>query len=257
MLKLLHAELKRSWTLQFRYFGNTLGSLISVTIVFYALFLGTRYMAGPTAQFGERLDAIVVGYILWALLLTIIVGVANDLQDEAQTGTLEQVFLSPFGPIRVFLLRAVANLLWNLASTFAILLAILLLTGARLTFSISVLPPFAAMLLGAYGIAFMFGALALLLKRMHQLVNLFMFALLFVFMTSFETLPQPLAILGYLLPMAPSVSLLRELLARDLVSDPVVLTIAFANGLIYCFIGLLLFRQASLKIRKLGLLVGY
>lgn len=43
-------------------------------------------------------------------LLYILGDIAGGLQIEAQTGTLEQLFLSRFGAIKVFLMRSLAKL---------------------------------------------------------------------------------------------------------------------------------------------------
>jgi ABC-2 type transport system permease protein len=94
MIHLFLAEIKRSWLLLSRYAAETLGGIVATTVVFYGLFLGSRYMAGPGFEFGNRLDAIIVGYILWTLVLFIMGDVSGGLQDEARTGTLEQMFRS-------------------------------------------------------------------------------------------------------------------------------------------------------------------
>jgi ABC-2 type transport system permease protein len=62
-MKLLLAELKRSWTMLRRYGAETIGGIVATTVVFYGLFLSAKYVAGEV-QFGDRLDAIVVGYVL-------------------------------------------------------------------------------------------------------------------------------------------------------------------------------------------------
>jgi ABC-2 type transport system permease protein len=92
MIDLLHVELKRTWIQFIRYPAEVVAGLIITTSVFYGLFLSARYMAGPSFAFGDRLDAVVVGYVLWSLNLYIINDIAIGLQSEAQTGTLEQVF---------------------------------------------------------------------------------------------------------------------------------------------------------------------
>ena len=102
MIDLLIGEFKRTWIQTRRYPAEVIGGIVILTSVFYGIFVSSQYMAGPTTNFGNRLDAIVVGYVIWTLVLYIVNDIANNLQLEAQTGTLEQVFLSPFGAPRVF-----------------------------------------------------------------------------------------------------------------------------------------------------------
>ena len=88
MLELFLAELKRIWTEFIRYPVEAISGVIITTSLFYGLFLSTRYIGGSTLQFGDRLDGIIVGYVLWTLVTFIVFGIAISLQIEAQTGTL-------------------------------------------------------------------------------------------------------------------------------------------------------------------------
>jgi ABC-2 type transport system permease protein len=257
MIDLLIAEFKRSWIQLIRYPIEAIGGVIITTTVFYGLFLSARYMVGPGFQFGDRLDAIVVGYVLWTLVIFIMSDIATGLQSEAQTGTLEQVFLSPFGAPRVFLARAVASLMLRLALILSILLIIMGLTGSRLHFPPTLLFPLASMILGAYGLAFIMGSCALLFKQVQQLLGLFQFVLLFLLATPTETWIGAARIASFLLPMIPSANLLRDLMARQ--ADLMLLPIAIAlfNGAVYFALGLLVFGWAERRARRLGVLGGY
>lgn len=258
MIELFLAEIKRIWTDFIRYPLDTLSGLIVTTLVFYGLFLSARYIAGPgTLQFGERLDAIVIGYVLWTLLIFVINNISIVLQIEAQTGTLEQLFLTPFGALKVFLARAIASLTLQLALIVGDLLLILVLTGRQLSFPPSLLLPLSTVLLGAYGLAFIMGALALLFKRIQQLLGLFQFALLFLLTIPTETLMGSLQGLRILLPMTLGAGLLRDLMARNQSLDFTQLMLALLNGLGYFVLGLFVFHWAEKQAKRQGILGGY
>lgn len=257
MLELFLAELRRSWIQFRRYPVEAIGGIIITTSIFYGLFLSARYIAGPSLQLGDRLDSIVIGYVLWTLVIFIIADIAGNLQYEAQTGTLEQLFLSRFGAIKVFLMRTLASLSLQMVLILSILLIIMALTGSRLNFPLALLLPLVTVLMGAYGIAFFMGSLALLFKRIQQLIAIFNFALLFLLATPTETWEPPLNILGKLLPMTPGAGLLRDLMARGESLNFTKLGIAFVNGAVYFAIGLLLFRVAERKAKRRGMLSGY
>jgi ABC-2 type transport system permease protein len=72
MHRLFLAEFKRAWIEFKRYPAESVSGVVTFTAVFLGLFLGAKYMAGggATAQFGMRLDAIIVGYLLWTLART-------------------------------------------------------------------------------------------------------------------------------------------------------------------------------------------
>jgi ABC-2 type transport system permease protein len=257
MLELFLAEFRRSWIQFIRYPVEAIGGIVITTSIFYGLFLSARYIAGPSLQFGDRLDAIVVGYTLWSLVLFIMTDIAGGLQYEAQTGTLEQLFLSPFGAPMVFVMRAFASLVLRLAVILSILLIIMALTGSRLAFPPTLLLPLLTVLLGAYGLAFMMGSLALLLKRVQQLLGIFQFALLFLMATPTETWAGSLQVVRWLLPMTAGAGLLRDLMARGEALNLAQFSLALLNGIGYFTVGLLIFRFAEREAKRRGMVGGY
>src|SRR4028118_998930 len=257
MLELFLAEFRRSWIQFIRYPAEAIGGVVITTSVFYGLFLSARYIAGPSLQFGDRLDAIIVGYTLWSLVLFIMTDIAGGLQYESQTGTLEQLFLSPFGAPVVFVIRALASLILRLAVILSILLIIMALTGSRLEFPPMLLLPLLTVLLGAYGLAFIMGSLALLLKRVQQILGIFQFALLFLMATPTETWPGSLQVARWLLPMTSGAGLLRDVMARGEALNLAGFTLALLNGIGYFTVGLMIFRFAEREAKRRGLLGGY
>jgi ABC-2 type transport system permease protein len=257
MLELFLAEFRRSWIQFIRYPIEAIGGVIVTTTIFYGLFLSVRYIGGPSLQFGDRLDAIIVGYVLWDLVLFIMTDIAGGLQYESQTGTLEQLFLSPFGAPTIFLMRALASLALRLILIVVILLIIMLLTGSRLEFPPILILPLLTVVLGAYGLAFTMGSLTLLLKRIQQLLFIFQFALLLVMATPTESWTGSLKIVGWLLPMTTGAGLLRDLMARGEAFDWARFALAWLNGFGYLTVGLLIFRFAEREAKRRGILGGY
>ncbi len=256
MLKLFLAELKREWTLLRRYATEMVAGIVGVTFAFYGLFLTTKYVAGPI-QFGDRLDSVVVGYVLWSLVVFIVTSIAGSLQQEAFTGTLEQIFLTPYGASRVFITRAIANLAIQLLQNIGILLIIMVLTGTQLSFPPSLILPLLAVLLGAYGMALAVGSLALLLKRVQQLLGFLPFGLVLLLMVPVDSWTGPFQLLGVVLPMTPGAEMLRSLMARGRAFDGGAFAIALLNGIAYLVLGLWLFHKAERVAKRRGKLGGY
>ncbi len=257
MLFLFFVEIKRSWIELWRYSAEIIGGVVALTAVFYGLFLSARYIAGPALQFGDRLDSIIVGYVLWSLVLFVMAAISGSLQREAQTGTLEQIFLSPFGAPTVFLVRAAASLSIQLLINLVVLGIIMVLTGRFLSFPPVLVLPLLTLLLGAYGLSMAMGAMALLLKQVQQLLGIFNFALLFVLTVPVETWTGTARLWGLLLPMAPGAGILRSLMAQGKPLDISLLAISGLNGLLYFGIGLALFHQAERLAKRQGKLSGY
>jgi ABC-2 type transport system permease protein len=139
----------------------------------------------------------------------------------------------------------------------SILLIIIILTGARLAFPPTLLLPLITVLLGAYGLAFTMGSLALLLKRIQQLLFIFQFSLLFLMAAPTESWKGSLQVVGWLLPMTTGAGLLRDLMARGEAFDWAKFTLALLNGLGYFIVGLFIFRFAEREAKRRGILSGY
>lgn len=257
MFDLLIGEFKRTWIQTLRYPSEVIGGVVILTSVFYGIFLSTQYMAGPASTFGDRLDTVVIGYIIWSLVLYIVNDIATNLQMEARTGTLEQIFLSPFGAPRVFFARAVASLTLRLLLILIVLSIIIGITGSTIAFPLMLLLPLTTLLLGAYGLAFFIGSFALVLKNVQQLLSLFQFFLFFLLAAPTENWTGPLQTVVNVMPILPSTGLLRDLMARELPLDWEQWAIALINGVIYFVVGTLLFRWAEGKAKQQGTLGSY
>ena len=257
MLELFFAELRCSWIQFCRYPVESISQIIFTSAIFYGLFVGAGYVAGSSFQLGDRLDSLVVGYMLWVLVNFVMANIAGGLQSEAQTGTLEQLFLSRYGAVQVFLMRGLAYLTLEVLKIVVILFIIILLTGSSLYFPPLLILPFISVLLGAYGFAFIIGSISLLLKRVQQLIPLLLFPLLFLLTIPTETWTGTPKFLALLIPMTPGAGLLRSLMARGDSLDLITLTIAFINGIVYFYIGISFFKVAEKQAKKRGILSGY
>lgn len=251
------AELKRIWSEFIRYPVDTISGILANLIVFYGLFLSARYIAGPSLQLGDRLDTIVVGYVLWTLVVFVIEGIAFGIQVEAQTGTLEQLFLSPLGILRVLIIRAIANLTLNIALIFTVLIFTMLLTGRYLRFPVTILLPLITVLLGAYGISLIMAALTLLYKRIQQLLGLVQFGLFFLLTFPSEIWIRSLQNLRMILPMTLGSDIMRDLMARNQSLDFSSFLLALINGIAYFIVGILVFRWAERQAKRKAILSGY
>ncbi len=256
-MNLFLGELRRIWVLLRRYPMEMVSGLLVLTITFYALVAGAHYMAGSATQFGDRLDSIILGYWLWTLSIFALTNTARSIQTESMVGTLEQVYLSPYGPLRIFLARAAANLGLDFAISLVLLVVMLQLTGRQLSFPAALLLPLIPVVLAAYGLGLGMGGLALIFKQVGRVINLVQFLLLFLVVVPVETWEASDRAAGYLIPIAPAAGLLRDLMARGLDLDRPRLLLALANGLGYFVLGIVLFALSDRAARRRGLLGQY
>ncbi|MCY1034365.1 ABC transporter permease [Corallococcus sp. BB11-1] len=252
------AELRRSWALSRRYPGEMVTMLVSLVLVFLMLFWGVRYVAGPgPGALGDRLDGLIVGYFLWSVAALGLNGVGWAVQGEAAMGTLEQLFLSPFGPARVFLARVAADLVVQLGVLLTVLGSILIITGRTLALSPGVVPVMVTVVLAAWGLGFALGGLALRLKRIPSLLQLSQYGLLFLVTTPWEDWGDTGRWVGAVAPLAPGAGLLRGMMARGEPLEMAGFAIAALNGLAWLGLGLFLFHLAERHVRRGGGLAGY
>lgn len=257
MHNILLAELRRSWTILWRYPLQAVSGMLLTLMIFLGMLAGVRYVAGPTAQFGHRLDSVLVGYLLWNALVFAMGEIAAGLQGEARIGTLEQLYITSAGGTRIFLARAIAGQTVVLVLTVGILGILLLSTGTGLRFPPELFLPLITALATCYGLGFMLGSFALLFKRIGPLVQMAQFGLLALVMLPFETWHADAANPYYLLPLVPGAALLRDLMARGLALNPAIFGVAVANACFYLTLGVLVFQWAERQTKRRGLLGTY
>jgi ABC-2 type transport system permease protein len=258
MQHLFLAELKRTWIEFRRYPMEALATIVATTFIFYGLFLSARFIAGGSlSSNSDRLDTVVVGYVLWSLVLSVINDIAAGLQVEAQTGTLEQVMLSSFGAPIVFLVRAMTSLVSRLALILGLLLIIIVITGVHLHFSPMLWIPLLSLLISAYGLAFFSGALALVFKRVQNLLGLLQFSFLFLLAVPSQTWTQPLQKFALVLPMTPGADGIRQLMVHNQNLAGWQIVVALLNGVFYFALGWLVFQWAERQAKHRGILSSY
>jgi len=236
-----------------RYPLELIGGVMGAVVVFSLFFSGVHYLAGP-GILGDRLEALVIGLLSWSLAFSLLSNTASTLSEEALAGLLEQLVLTKPGLLGVVLIRAVLSLVHIGLLNIPIFLAVLLSSQVQLHIQLITLPLLAALAAGSLGIGLAFGGLALIYKRIGQLLGLLQFALLGLFLIHFETLSKPLDILGYILPLAPAVTALRETAGRGIALETPLFLWVIANATAYMIIGVLLFSRSLRLARKKGLL---
>ncbi|WP_170159522.1 ABC transporter permease [Calidithermus terrae] len=256
MLRVVYIELWRFLRALTRYPLELLGGVLGAGVGFALFFSGVRYLAGP-ALFGERLEALVVSLIAWSLAFSLLSHTASNLAEEALAGLLEQLALTRPGLLGVVLVRALLSLLQIGLLVIPIVLAILLTSGAQLNFPPLTLLPLGTLAFGSLGLGLVLGGLALVYKRVGQLLGLLQFLFLGLFLVRFEALAWPWNALGYLLPMTPSVAALRLLLGRSEAPGWDLLLLAGINALAYLALGIGFFQRAIRRARQQGTLGTY
>lgn len=259
----LKAEIKVGFIKAARYPIQTLTSVIILYLLFVGVFYGSRSIAGvvntPSADFARSATEAIAGYVLWFFALISIDSMSQNISEEAQTGTLEQFYLSRWSfPLMLFL-RFLSSILVSLVILIPLLLLLSLSTGVVLEPRLGdTLPVILLTILGLCGFGYLLGAVTLLFKRIGNAMTLVQFGLLFLCLPPVEQLPGPLRLIALSLPLNQGVKLLRrvmvapgsEISAGDFL--PLIL-----NSAAYLLVGIAVFRWAERLARDRGLFGHY
>jgi ABC-2 type transport system permease protein len=138
-LRFFGAAARKKYLLLVRYPVNTISQFGTILLVFFVLFFGGRAVA-PTA-IADTIEGIIVGYLLWSMSITAYSGLSWGVTREAQWGTLEQLFMSPFGFGPVMVVKTVVNVLESFLWGAGTLLVMMAVTGRWLSVDpLTVLP---------------------------------------------------------------------------------------------------------------------
>jgi len=237
-----------------RYPVNTLSQLVTLYLFFAVLFFGGQALAGPALA--DSLSGLIVGYMLWSMAIAAYGGLSWAVMREAQWGTLEQLYMSPYGFGTVMAVRTTVNVVESFVWGALILASMLVTTGETLALDpLTVVPLVVLTLAPVVGIGFVFGGLALVYKRIESMFQLVQFVLI-----GLIAAPVGLSPVIRYLPMAQGSHLLQRAMGEGVhiwevpATDLVVLV---GTGVGYLFAGYLVFLKASTVARKRGVLGHY
>lgn len=251
---LFRTVFKKQAILLLRYPVNTFSQIVTIYIFFVIIFYGGQAVAGPALT--DTIDGLIVGFFLYTMTIVAYSGLAWNVTREAQWGTLEQLYMSPFGFGRVMVVKAAVNVIFSLVWGGVILALMVLTTGRSLYFDIVTLVGIGVLtLVPVIGVGFVFAGLALLYKRIENLFQLVQFAFI-------ALIAAPLSSYRWLavLPLVEG-SRLLQLAIREgtrLWEFPATdLGILLGTAIVYFVGGYYLFQRAQHRARRRGLLGHY
>lgn len=251
---LLKAIGTKTYVLRKRYLFNTVTQIAIIYVLFLMVWFGGKAVA-PTA-IADNLAGITVGFFVWVMAVRAYRALSQDLINEAQWGTLEQLYLTPFGFGRVLAVKTVVNVaesfLWG-----ATILALLLVTTSQSLYVdvVSVVPLVALSLASAAGVGFVLGGLTLLYKRIENVFTLVQF--LFV---AFIAAPVEQYPLLKLLPLSLGTDLLGSVMGDGLrlwELPALDLGLLVVKATLYLVVGYVVLQRCQYRARVRGVLGHY
>jgi ABC-2 type transport system permease protein len=245
---------KKRALLMYRYPVNTLSGLVVTFMLFSMVFFGGNALSARAMA--DSLEGIIVGFFLFTLAMTSFSGLAWRVIRESQWGTLQQMYMSPFGFGRVMF----AHILVRVAQSFfwggATLLFMLAVTGETLhlnTFTVFVVAVLA--ITPAIGIGFVFGGLALLYKRVENVFKIVQFGFL-----GLIAAPATGVEWVSLLPVTQGSIVLSTVMQDGLrlwEIPPAELALLVGTAVFYLFAGYAVFVRATHRARSRGVMGDY
>lgn len=257
-LALFTALLKMRYIYLKRYYFDTISEIITIFLIFLLIFYGAKALLGGAApaDAGHTLEGIVVGFMVWTFAIIAYGDLAWGLTQEAQQGTLEQLYMSPLGFGRVIVLQTVANFIMHAVMVLIILLLMMATTGKWLNLDMFSLAPLVVLTVaGAYGLGLVMGGLALVFKRVRSALQILQFVLVFFIIAPFGWMPfmkfLPLSLGTRLIGKV----MIGELSLLELPPGDVVFLIG--NSAFYFGVGFFIFKILENVARDRGLLGHY
>jgi ABC-2 type transport system permease protein len=254
MLSLFFMESKRQWTMFRRYPMEAFAGVLVFTIIFIGLFAGSRYLAGSNVDFGTRMDQVVASYVLWLVTTGLFAGPGSQLIEDARSGILEQLFVTPHNFALFSALRVLAGLVQHLLLIIVVLSIICLVTGTRLHYNVQEVIPFFGHVMAAIGLGLLVSSYAMLVKQVGAILGIGQFVLIAFVATPVASFGEWGRWISAVIPINPSAQLLQKQLAENYHPSAIDLALAMGNGLAYLGLGILFLHLSSKRAKRLALI---
>ena len=210
----LYNEIRKSMIITWNYRANLAIELL--TLVFVFVFIS--YFVGGGEIDSERLPGSLIGFLVWYYAAFAISSMSGGLMDEASTGTLEQLYMSPVPTWLVFLGQVIATFMRGTALVAIVGVILLMLLPVTLPLEMSALLPFALTMVGLFGFGYAIGGLTLVYKQISSVGGLLTNVLLFLngALLPVHHFPAWLETFARFLPTTQGIIVLRKVVIDDM-----------------------------------------
>ncbi len=205
---ILYNEARKRSLIMWDYKSNVFIQIFMMILIF----IGATFLVGGGQFRPTQIASILLGYILWYYARMVVTSISSQMVGEAQIGTLEQIYMSPFPPPVILLARLLVLLS---STTFIVIIPTLLLAaplGLRFPFRWEGLVIFAITLVGLFGLALVLAGAALVFKQIGTVADLLQNVLLFLTgsLLPIDHFPGWLFIFAQFLPITQGIALVRN-----------------------------------------------
>lgn len=243
------------WSYKFNFFTQTL--------MIGFIFVGISFFMAGGKPSPELLASGLVGYLVWFFALAAIGDMSWGIREETQTGTLEQMYMSPLPTGVLMLGRSVASLFVSILMVSLSAVVLVLILGVSLPITWTALPVFLLTMAGLYGFAFILGGATLVFKQVEALANMLQNVLLFLngALLPVDRLPGWMEAFAKTLPTTQGIIVLRQVILdgqslAQVWQDGSLVGLVI-NSAAYFVLGWFFFRWCENRARRMGALGQY
>lgn len=216
MIGLLLSEFRRELRIWWSYRLNAVLEIIIYTIVLSVLmsiFGAMAQRSGATYDIHEQ-AASIIGVLVWHLCMQTMAQFSTTVKEEAETGTLEAVLISPISPLAILTARAATMSTIRGIQTLIMGLAFILILQLQLHFSLLAIVVILLTLIGVCGMGIAFAGITLVHKQTNSIVSLVSTLAVFAAgsLVPINSLNGLFTILKLLFPLTWGTDILRRIL---------------------------------------------
>lgn len=238
-------------------------NLVLEMLMLAGAFVGISFLVGRGQLQSEEMASYFVGYVMWYYASQTITDMSWHLRDEIQTGTLEQMYMSPSPAGFLILGQSMATLLVTSVMVLLISIILIVLFQVELPFDPAVAPVFGLTILGLFGFGFLIAGATLVFKHVEALGDLLQYLLVFLngAWLPVDQFPDWLATIARLMPTTQGIIVMRQILFDgqtflDVWQDGSLPWLLFQSTIMFCG-GWLIFRGAETIAKRQGSLGQY
>ena len=232
-------------------------------ILFALFFLAIMFAVGRGTFHREQVAPLLIGFVGYIFFRMQTNRLFWGLLGEMQSGTLEQMYLSPLPSWLLTIGLQVASIVEAVISALLLSLFIELVVQVPLPLHWAALIPLVLLVLGSVGYSLILGGLTLLFKRLEILKELFQIVVLIFggVLVSLDRMPGWMATMARFLPLTPGVEVLRKILLDGVslgqLSGDGTLWWGLCSAVAYLALGIGIFRWCERIAKRRGTLGQY
>ena len=259
---ILKAEIKRDFIFMKRYPLEPISFLFFMYLILLAILFGFHQLAGGSSGVLNR-EKMILGYSLMQFVLSTQMGWSGQIQNESQTGTLEQLSISGHSLGEVLLARGFSQLPRQIVSFYLLMIAYTISLPDLKLDLMSTIPNVIInlfiMAIGIFGLSYIFAGITLIFKRVGFFFQIINFAFLGLFWQDRSALSDggTMAFIYDHFPLTMGMAGLQNCLTPGSSILEVNNLSFLVHSILFCIPGYFLFSLMERKARDGGLLSQY